>query len=170
VTGRTAATDRIAASYRQGADRPLSGYVGTMAAYTAAVGGLAGLARWTGRPLPERIGAGDLALLAVATHKTARLLAKDPVTSPLRAPFTTFQGRSGESELAESPRDGGTRHTVGELLTCPFCLSQWVATGFAFGLVLAPRVTRFAAGLMGVRAGSDVLQFGYDALQQAVGG
>jgi hypothetical protein len=28
---------------------------------------------------------------------------------------------------------------MGELLTCPFCLGQWVATGLIFGLVLAPR-------------------------------
>jgi hypothetical protein len=55
-------------------------------------------------------------------------------------------------------------------VSCPFCLGQWVATAFSFGLVLAPRTTRFLAGVMAVRAGADALQFGYDALQQATTG
>ncbi len=42
--------------------------------------------------MPERIGPGDILLLGVATHKLGRLLAKDWVTSFLRAPFTTFKG------------------------------------------------------------------------------
>jgi hypothetical protein len=46
--------------------------------------GLSGLVRAGGRGLPERIGAADLALIGVATHKCARMLTKDPVTSPLR--------------------------------------------------------------------------------------
>jgi hypothetical protein len=170
ATQLSAWAHRRADTYRQGADRPLAGYLATMGVYGAAVGTLAGLAKAGGRTLPDRVDSHDLVLLAVATHKASRLLAKDPVTSPLRAPFTRFQGRSGESELAEAPRDGTGAHTVGELLTCPFCVSQWVATGFAFGLVLAPRTTRFAAALMAVRAGSDALQFGYDLLQRSASG
>jgi hypothetical protein len=54
---------------------------------------------------------------------------------------------------------------VGELLTCPFCLAQWVGTGFVFGYVSAPRATRLAALTMTMVAGSDVLQFVYDAIQ-----
>lgn len=152
--------------YRHGEDRPLGGYLAAISGYGAMVGGLAGLVRLSGRKLPERIEARDLALLAVATHKTARLLAKDPVASPLRAPFTFYRGKSGEAEVAEEPRPG-PRHGIGELVSCPFCLGQWVATAFSFGLVLAPRATRLLAAVMAVRAGADALQFGYDALQQA---
>ncbi|MFD7922153.1 DUF1360 domain-containing protein [Streptomyces sp. NPDC059740] len=43
-------------------------------------------------------------LLAAATHKLSRLVAKDPITSPLRAPFTRYQGTSAPSELAEEVR------------------------------------------------------------------
>ena len=92
------------AAYAQGEERPLGGYLLLMAAYGAGVLGLSGLVRRSGRGLPERIGVADLALIGVATHKCARLLAKDPVTSPLRAPFTTFKSTSGPAELQEEPR------------------------------------------------------------------
>src|SRR5919112_1443499 len=83
-----------------------------------------------------------------------------------RAPFTSFRGASGEAEIAEEVREhGGVKHAVGELLTCPFCLAQWVATGFVFGYATAPRATRLAALTMTLVAGSDVLQFAYDGIQ-----
>ncbi len=98
-----------------------------------------GAARLTGRRAPARITPWDVVLLGTATHKLTRILAKDAVTSPLRAPFVQYKGASGESELAEEVREhGGTKHAVGELLTCPFCLAQWVATTFVAGWVFAP--------------------------------
>jgi hypothetical protein len=51
------------------------------------------------------------------------------------------------------------RHAVGELVTCPFCVSQWVATGFAFGFVLAPRATRQVAGVFASLELADLLQY-----------
>jgi hypothetical protein len=53
------------------------------------------------------------------------------------------------------------------LLTCPFCLAQWVGTGFVFGLVLAPRATRLTAGIFTIVAGSDALQYAYAAIQSS---
>src|SRR6266568_6180594 len=50
-----------------------------------------------------------------------RLITKDPVTSPLRAPFTVFEGQEGQAELKEEVRGHGARKAVGELVTCPFC-------------------------------------------------
>jgi len=147
------------AAYAEGEDRPLGGYLLLMAAYGAGVLGLSGLVRGSGRGLPERIGVADLALIGVATHKCARLLAKDPVTSPLRAPFTIFKGTSGSAELQEEPRGTGLRKAVGELLVCPFCVGQWVATGFVFGLVLRPRATRLAASVFAALTAADFLQF-----------
>ena len=136
-----------------------------MAAYAAVTGVLAGAVRLSGRRLPARIGLADLALLTVATFRVSRLLSKDPVTSPLRAPFTRFEGTSGPAELKEEVRGSGLRKAIGELVTCPFCLAQWTATAFAFGLVLAPRTTRFAAAVMTAVAGSDLLQLAYNAAE-----
>ncbi|MFA1547804.1 DUF1360 domain-containing protein [Actinomadura chokoriensis] len=102
----------------------------------------------TGRRLrggPPAIGLTDLALMTITTHKVARLIAKDPVTSPLRAPFTRHSGTAGPSELAEEVRGRGVRHAVGELITCPFCTAQWVATAYAAGLVFVPQATRLPA-------------------------
>ena len=152
--------------YTQGEPRPLAGDLGAMGVYLGLVSAAAAAVRASGRELPERIPPGDAVLLAIATFRLARRIAKDPVTAPLRAPFTAFQGPSGHAEVAEEVREhGGVKHAVGELLTCPFCLAQWVATGLVFGYVAAPRATRLAAFTMTLVAGSDVLQFVYDAIQ-----
>ncbi len=110
------------------------------------------------RRLPERYSLGDLALLSVATHKLSRLLARDRVTRPLRAPFTEVEDGSSSREMKERPRGRGLKHAVGELLSCPFCLDQWLAGVFIAGLVFAPRPTRTTASMFAVVAGSDYLQ------------
>jgi hypothetical protein len=160
---RAAETER---RYAGQADRPLGGYVRVLLTYAGVLGTFAALLRATGRHLPERFDGRDLVLAAVATHKLARLLAKDPVTSPLRAPFTRYEGTAGPSELQEEVRGEGARKVVGELLTCPFCVGHWVATGFAAGLVVAPRPTRLIASTFTTLAAADMLQFVYAALQE----
>jgi Protein of unknown function (DUF1360) len=152
--------------YTQGEARPLAADLGAMSVYGGLVAAAATAIRVSGRELPTRIPLGDVALLTIGTFRLARRIAKDPVTAPLRVPFTTFQGPSGEAEICEEVREhGGVKHAVGELLTCPFCLAQWVGTGFVLGYVAAPRATRLAALTMTMVAGSDVLQFVYDAIQ-----
>jgi hypothetical protein len=152
--------------YTNGEERPLAGDLGAMGVYLGLVSAVAAAVRASGRQLPDRIPLGDAVLLTVGTFRLARRLAKDPVTAPIRAPFTRFEGASGHAEVAEEVREhGGAKHAVGELLTCPFCLAQWVGTGFVFGYVAAPKATRLAALTMTMVAGSDVLQFAYDAIQ-----
>ena len=152
--------------YTDGAERPLGGDLGAMSVYVGLVSAAAAAVRASGRELPDRIPAADAALMTVATFRLARRIAKDPVTSPIRAPFTRFQGPSGHAEVAEEVREhGGVKHAVGELLTCPFCLAQWVGTAFVFSYVAAPKATRLAALTMTMVAGSDVLQFVYDGIQ-----
>ncbi|MFL6241205.1 MAG: DUF1360 domain-containing protein [Actinomycetes bacterium] len=148
-------------------DHPLGGYLAVIGAYSAVLGGLAALGRSRGVRLPKRVPVGDLALMAVATHKVSRTISKDSVTSPVRAPFTKFRGASGPGEVQEEVRGSGVQKALGELITCPFCLDQWVATGFLAGLLAAPRATRWLAATFAVRAGADALQFGYAALQKA---
>ena len=159
---------RIRDAYSPHERRPLGGYVRSMVAYAALSAGLAGVVRASGRPLPERIALTDVALLSVATHKLSRLLTKESVTSPLRAPFTRYTAPAGNAEVHEEVRtDGGpTRHAIGELVTCPFCAAVWVATGLAGGLVLAPRATRLASVILTAVAASDFLQLAYAAAAQ----
>ncbi|RJL31980.1 DUF1360 domain-containing protein [Bailinhaonella thermotolerans] len=150
--------------YEDGQHRPLKSYAAVMGLYGAAVAGLVALGRVTGRRLPEAVRPLDIALMAITTHKLARMIAKDPVTSPIRAPFTRYKGVSGPSELTEEVRGTGARKAVGELLTCPFCTAQWVATGYAAGLVFAPRFTRVAGTTMTAVAAADWLQLVYKRL------
>src|SRR4051812_45609668 len=152
--------------YTNGEERPLAGDSGARGVSRGRVPAAAAAVRASGQKLPERIPVGDALLLTVATFRLARRIAKDPVTAPIRAPFVRFEGASGHAEVAEEVREhDGVKHAVGELLTCPFCLAQWVGTGFVFGYVTAPKATRLAALTMTMIAGSDVLQFVYDGIQ-----
>jgi len=152
--------------YSGGEERPLGGYLAAMGAYVTVTGSLVLAARLTRRQIPAGLGIADVLLSAVATHKLSRVIAKDPVTSPLRAPFTRYQGQSGPAELTEEVRGTGARKTVGELLTCPFCIDMWVATGLVAGFVFLPRTTRLATQTLAVLAGADLLQFGYSLVEE----
>jgi hypothetical protein len=152
--------------YSDGAERPLGGYLAAMGAYAAVTGTLAIITRLTRRELPDGLATKDVLLAATATHKLSRLITKDPVTSPLRAPFTVFEGQEGPAELKEEVRGHGGRKAVGELITCPFCLDLWVATGLTAGYIYLPRATRLAVDTLAVLSGADLLQFAYALLQE----
>ena len=85
-------------------ERPLGGYATLMGVFGLAVGGFAAWLRRSGRELPDRVPPGDLALMTLATHKTARLISKDRVTSTVRAPFTRFEGDAGPGEVSEKDK------------------------------------------------------------------
>jgi hypothetical protein len=147
--------------------RPLTGYAALIVAFNGAIGTALVLASRGGR-LPERPRAADVALCGVATYKLSRLIARDRVTSAIRAPFTRFQDDAGHGEVDEAARGRGLRRAVGELLVCPDCLGQWVAGGFAAGLWFAPRETRAVAGMFTMHALADALQLATSAAQQRV--
>jgi hypothetical protein len=123
-------------------------------------------ARLAGRSIPERVDAKDIALLGMATHKLSLVGSQDAITSPLRAPFTELREKESPKKVHEKPRGEGLRRSVGELVTCKFCLSVWVASLFTYGLVLAPRVTRLVAALFSVVTVSDYLHQAYKALMK----
>jgi hypothetical protein len=168
ITERLEAEIReVERTYAADGNHPLRGYAALLSTYGTSVLVLSLIVRRR-RALPERIGAADLALLCVGAHKLSRLVTKDAVTGVVRAPFTTFEAPAGAGEVHESVRDdGGVRHAVGELLSCPFCMSVWAATGLTFGLLLAPRATRVVLGILAAVTASDYLQFAYSAVRQA---
>ncbi len=122
------------------------------------------VARVSGKPIPERMDAKDIALLGMATHKISLVGSQDAITSPLRAPFTELDEKKGPKKVDEKPRGEGIRRSVGELLTCHFCLGVWVASFFAYGFVLLPRVSRLVAALFAAVTVSDFLHQAYKAL------
>jgi hypothetical protein len=140
--------------------RPLGGYAKLIAAYGVAAGGLALALRKRAGGL-RRPDVMDLALYALATEHLSRLITKDSVTAVLRAPFTEFKEPAGEGEVNEEVVGDGTRHAVGELLTCPFCVAQWVATALVAGSIAAPDLTRAVVAISATARLSDYLQLLY---------
>lgn len=159
---------READTYRGDNPRPLGGYLVVLAIYGILVALTATATALTGRRLPNSWAMQDLLMVTMGTHKLSRTLTKDAVTSPLRVPFTRYVGTGGPAEVIEESRHSSQlRHSLGELLTCPFCLDLWVLTGFVIGSLFAPRLTRLVAGSFTALAGADFLQLAYAKAQQA---
>lgn len=157
----------VVEGYAEPSERPpLVFYAGLIALFNGAVAAALLAAKRSGRELPERIGGGDLVLIGTASHKLSRLISKDKVTSPVRAPFTELEGSGGPAELSESSRGTGARRAIGELLICPYCLGLWVVAGFSLGLLFAPRLTRFVAAAFSALTISDFLQIAYKAAEE----
>ena len=150
--------------YKKGEDIPLLSYSVLAGVFNLIFALFLLVARVMGRPIPERIEVRDIALLGMAAHKLSLVGSQDAVTSPLRAPFTEIQEKESPKKLDEKPRGEGLRRSVGELLTCKFCLSVWVASFFTYGLVLVPRVPRLVAAVFAVVTVSDHLHQIYKAL------
>ncbi|MGH2911220.1 MAG: DUF1360 domain-containing protein [Solirubrobacteraceae bacterium] len=155
----------LTSHYAPGQERPLGSYAILTGVYGTGFAGSLLALRALGHELPERPTVVDLLLLGIATHKLSRLIAKDKVTSFMRAPFTQFQESSGQGEVEEQPCGHGMHLAVGELLVCPYCLAQWVSAGLTLGLIGAPRLTRLLSSVLVAHTVSDFLQVAYHAAE-----
>lgn len=117
-------------------------------------------------PLPERVAPQDLILFALSTQKLSRVITKDKVTAAFRAPFTEIEGKGGAGELEERGKGHGLRRAIGDLITCPFCLGTWIASGFIYGYIFSPRITRTVASIFAVGGMADFLQQAYIKAQE----
>lgn len=156
--------EEVFEEYKKGEDMPLASYATVAGVFNLIFALFLLLARRAGRPIPERVELGDIMLFGVATHKLSWLLANDVVTSPLRAPFTELEERKSPKNVQEEPRGTGLRKSLGELVTCRFCIGQWVAAFFTYGLVLFPAATRLVGSIFAILALSDHLHQTYKAL------
>jgi hypothetical protein len=138
-------------------ERPLPEYAGLTVAFGGVLGGFLLLAR---RRLPERIGFGDIVRVGLASYKLGRLVAKDEVTSWVRAPVT-------RDEDATEPKPYGMERALGELVTCPYCIGVWAASGLSYALVLFPRETRLVTTIFGSQAVADFLNAAFVRLKSA---
>jgi hypothetical protein len=84
----------------------------------------------------------------------------------LRVPFARFEEPAGVGEVNEKVVGTGVRHAVGELLTCPFCAAQWVATALVAGRIAAPNLTAAVVTVSAVARLSDFLQLAYGLAHQ----
>lgn len=154
-------------AYSPGKDPALGGHALLVGVFNGSVAAFALAQRRSGRGLPNRFPAGDLAMISVATYKLSRLIAKDRIMSFARAPFTRLQGESDRpGEVNETPRGTGLQHAIGELLVCPFCLGQWVGTALFAIYLRDPRLARTIAATFTIVAGSDLLQEAWVAVDK----
>ncbi len=157
----------IKREYAHGEDKPLGAHLILIVVYNALVAAFLAARVRSGKGFPKRIAPDDLLLAGVATHKVSRVITKDRVTTPLRAPFTEFEGEGGPGEVEEKPRQvGGMRQAIGELLVCPFCIGQWIATAALAGFATVPRATRFICSIFATVTISDFLQIAYKGSEE----
>jgi len=160
-------TPEVVAGYADPDERPpFVPYLAFMSIFGTLLGAALLIARRQGRELPATTSAGELLLIGTASHKLSRVISKDKVTSPLRAPFTELEGKGGPAELEERSRGNGFQKAFGELLICPYCLGLWIVAAFSIGLIFAPRLTRFVASLFSALTISDFFQIAYKAAEE----
>ena len=152
--------------YKKGEDVPLFSYGVLAGTFNLLFALFLLVARVSGKPIPERIDASDIALLGMATHKISLVGSQDAIMSPLRAPFTELEEKESPKKVDEKPRGEGFRRSVGELLTWQFCLGVWVASFFTYGFVLLPRASRLVAAIFAAVTVSDFLHQAYKLLMK----
>lgn len=145
---------------------PLGAYAVMMLGFVGTFGSLL-VRAGRRRKLPERIGASDIALLGVATHRLTRIVTRDRVTAAVRFPFTRYEGAAGAGEVREQPRGHGLQRAIGGLLTCQFCAAPWTAAALTAALLARPRETRVVASVLAVVTLSDFLHQGYARARRA---
>ena len=155
---------RIFEGYEEGEDIPLASYAALTSVFNLIFALFLLLARVSGRDIPERVKPEDIVLFGAATHKLSWIVTRDAITAPLRAPFTELEEVKGPTNVQEKPRDTGLQRSLGELLTCRFCLGMWISAFFAYGLVLFPATTRLVGAIFTMLTVSDHLHQIYKAL------
>jgi hypothetical protein len=136
----------------------LVGYAATGAAL------LVGARRLGPSPIP-RPELSDALLIGLGTFKLSRLLAKEKVLQPVRAPFVEHVEPGQGTEVNSEPGGTGVRRAVGELLTCPFCVSVWIATVLVAAFAVAPRAVRLVTAGLAAVVVADTSQYAYSSLR-----
>ena len=139
---------------------PHRAYATIMGTYAGGLAVAATLAKLLDRD-PREGSALDLAVLGLATFKASRTIARDEVTSFIRAPFAEGEAHEGGEEPKET---GDLQQAIGELVTCSRCVGTWAAAGLATTQMLAPRTGRLLTWTLAAAGINDVFQAGFTAL------
>jgi Protein of unknown function (DUF1360) len=139
---------------------PYQAYAAIMGTFAGGLAAAGALSRLLDRD-PQCQTALDLTVLAAATFKAARTLARDEVTSFIREPFVRGHAHEGDEEPVES---GDLHQAIGELVTCSRCVGTWAAAGLATTQVLAPRFGRMLTWSLAAAGLNDFLQATFAAL------
>lgn len=142
---------------------PYAAYAGIMATFAGGLAAAGALARLLDRE-PHEQTATDLAVLALATFKAARTVARDDVTSFLRAPFVEGDATGEDEQPVET---GDLQQAIGELVTCSRCVGTWAAAGLTATQALAPRFGRLLTWSLAAAGVNDWLQAGFTGVTAA---
>ena len=142
-------------------ERPYRSYAVIAGGFGALLAGAGAVAKALDRD-PQCQTALDLAVLGLASFKAARTIARDEVTSFVRAPFV--EGEAGGDAGEHPVQEGGMQQALGELVTCSRCVGTWAAAGLATTQVLAPRFGRLLTWSLAAAAANDFLQARFAAL------
>jgi len=105
-------------------------------------------------------------LIGLAVFRLSRLVTKDKVFQPLREPFVESESPGADAEVNSQPVGTGVRRALGELLTCPFCASMWLATGVATFFALVPRAARLVYATLASVVVADAAQHAFSAVRR----
>jgi Protein of unknown function (DUF1360) len=140
---------------------PYQSYAAIMATFVGGLAAAGAVGRKVGRD-PQCQTTLDLLVLALASYKAARTVARDEVTSFVREPFVEGHAHEGEGE--QPVHDGGMQQAIGELVTCTRCVGTWTAAGLACTQILAPRFGRLLTWSLAAAGANDFLQAAFSAL------
>jgi hypothetical protein len=139
---------------------PYTAYAQIAGTFAGGLAAAAALARLLGRD-PRDETALDLVVLAAATFKASRTIARDDVMSFVRAPFVEGEAIGDDEEPIDT---GDMQQAIGELVTCSRCVGTWVAAGLAATQIVAPRMGRLLTWSLAAAGANDFLQAGFAAL------
>ncbi len=121
----------------------------------------------TKRPLPDRMRMRDLVVAAAAAQNSRDTVTKSSVTRPCCARRSPSLWTAAVPARSPTCARKGLRSSIGELLTCPFCMDVWAISGLTAGRVFAPEATGVVTDALAALAGADFLQLAYARAQQA---
>jgi hypothetical protein len=156
--------EKVRRQYAPEDDPPLVGYVTSMLIFASSMGGVLAWLTRRRAPLPNLR---NVALIGIATHKLSRIVSKDFVTAPLRAPFTRRGEAEGAGEVHDEARGNGAQRALGYLLTCPYCLGPWIAGALSTSMALRPAQTGFVVRVLTAVTISDFLHLAYSRLNES---
>jgi BarA-like signal transduction histidine kinase len=140
---------------------PLKGYATLLGVFGTTFVGLMVWAKKSNR-LIKRTSLTDVMILGVGSHKLARILTKDRITTVMRQPFTVYDGSKDAlpAEVTEHVRRDGSpmRQALGELVTCPYCASTWSSTAMLATFLADRQLGRTVATFFSMIAVADVGQ------------
>jgi len=122
---------------------PISGYVLLASLFVGITSSALVLLR-RNRLMLRAPGLLDATLIGLGTARLSRLITRDKVMRPLRAPFTVAE-REPAGDVKEQPKGSGLVHAAGELVTCPRCTAIWAASCLSLTYYASPSIGRFAA-------------------------